>query len=376
MFAIFFTCVISTFIIFSALFARMLKRLFSHLITKHLYIKVFAFNIVLLAILSLSKYIPGQSRLLSICQQLIIIVFVSEIFTSAVIFAFDLINKLYRHFINVKVDESRRKFLYRAALIPVEGAVLYGNLVEKNDIILNKYTLPLAKTDVWRGLKIGHLTDVHLGSYFSLAKLQQTLDRFVELSADILAVTGDIFDEDKINAVAVALMGRYCDKFSYGIYYCWGNHEYMRNMTLIKRELAKTNIHMLINKSFTLTRGTDKLTLIGVDYPHVRSQFAKLSDDYMKQAMENVPQDGIKILLAHHSDFIDNAFDFDIDLALTGHTHGGQLGLLGYPLVLGFKYMRGMFRNNNHYGYVSTGAGSWFPFRLGCPPEITLFTIV
>lgn len=47
--------------------------------------------------------------------------------------------------------------------------------------------------------------------------------------------------------------------------------------------------------------------------------------------------------------------------------------LLGIPIIPMFKYMRGRFEQNNSIGYVSNGAGSWFPYRIGCPPEVTFF---
>ena len=58
-------------------------------------------------------------------------------------------------------------------------------------------------------------------------------------------------------------------------------------------------------------------------------------------------------------------------------THGGQLGILGIPIVPPlFKYMRGMYKVGKTFGYVHSGNGSWFPFRFGCPPEIAVFTLV
>ena len=50
-----------------------------------------------------------------------------------------------------------------------------------------------------------------------------------------------------------------------------------------------------------------------------------------------------------------------------------NLLFLGIPIIPMFKYMRGRFEQNNSIGYVSNGAGSWFPYRIGCPPEVTFF---
>ncbi|WP_196592496.1 metallophosphoesterase [Pectinatus sottacetonis] len=261
-------------------------------------------------------------------------------------------------------------------LLPIEGVVLYGSFVERNDIIVKKYNIKMANAGTWSGLKIAHLTDAHVGSFFSLEKLNNTLKHLAAMNADILAVTGDIFDDDVLNVQAVKILGKYVDKFTYGIYFCWGNHEYMHNMKNIKMALNATAIKVLDNRCSIINKNGEKLCLMGVDYPHDRSKFQQQAQIYMKKAVKNAPDSAIKILLAHHSDFIDNGFEYHINLTLTGHTHGGQIGIFGKPLFLGFKYVRGMFRKGYLYGYVSTGAGSWFPFRIGCPPEITLFTLV
>ncbi|WP_196603922.1 metallophosphoesterase [Pectinatus haikarae] len=376
MFMIFLTCVFAVLIIFSVLSARLIRQLYPRIGRNNIYFRVLLFNIFLLAALFCSKFIPGESTVISVFQQFFIIVFVTEIFFSAFALIVNCIIKIYDIITDASVDLSRRNFLMKSALVPIEGMVLYGSLIEKNDVVLNKYDIKVHNAGAWKDIKIAQLTDVHIGSYFSIDKLRVTMDRLAALNPDILAVTGDIFDDDKINAEAIALIGQYCGKFRYGIYYCWGNHEYMRNMTAIKKNLAKTDIHVLTNESIIINRGDDKLSVIGVDYPQDRERFAMLGETYMKNALNGVPSDSVKILLAHHSDFIDNAFANHIDLALTGHTHGGQLGIFGHPLFPGFKYVRGMFIQDSCYGYVSTGAGSWFPFRIGCPPEITIFTLV
>ena len=114
---------------------------------------------------------------------------------------------------------------------------------------------------------------------------------------------------------------------------------------------------------------------------HEQTNFNQRKHEFLSEAMKNVPQDAICILLAHHPEFIDDAIEFNIPLTMTGHTHGSQFGIFGIPLFPVFKYTRGMFEHigsdgqTKCYGYVHVGNGSWFPFRLGCPPEIAYFTL-
>ena len=103
--------------------------------------------------------------------------------------------------------------------------------------------------------------------------------------------------------------------------------------------------------------------------------FAEARKNFVDAAIKNVPDDAIKILLAHHPEFIDDGAERNFALTLTGHTHGSQFGFFGVPLFPVFKYTRGVVKLGDSFGYVHVGNGSWFPFRFGCPPEIAYFTL-
>ena len=125
--------------------------------------------------------------------------------------------------------------------------------------------------------------------------------------------------------------------------------------------------------------GISNLVFIGVDYPMIwgdNERFQKLKREYMVEAVENIPEDSTRILLAHHPEFMDDAQEYKIPLTMSGHTHGSQVGIFGIPLFPVFKYTRGMFKHGDFYGYVHVGNGSWFPYRFGCPPEIAYFKLI
>ena len=122
--------------------------------------------------------------------------------------------------------------------------------------------------------------------------------------------------------------------------------------------------------------GAKPLYFAGTDYPHDRAQFDALAKSMTDEALQGIPPNAVTVLLAHHPDFIDPGAAHGVSLVLTGHTHGGQLGLFGIPIVPPlFKYMRGLYRVKDTWGYVHSGNGSWFPYRFGCPPEIACFTL-
>ncbi len=118
--------------------------------------------------------------------------------------------------------------------------------------------------------------------------------------------------------------------------------------------------------------------ILGVDYPWPKTAAEKDSTrrQFMLKAEANIPNDAFKVLLAHHPDFLFDGFSAQIPLTLSGHTHGGQVNILGKSLLpVTYYYMRGLYQEGHSYGYVSPGAGQWIPFRLGCPPEISIFTL-
>lgn len=282
---------------------------------------------------------------------------------------------LYEKSLGKPLDESRRRFLRGAIWVPAISATLYGGLYERRHIEFVEETIECIDAPKLNNLKIAHLTDVHLGNFFSVKQFYEVLNQIAQKSPDMLVITGDVFDNGKINDEAIKILNAFTPYFPFGVYFCWGNHEHLRGIEHLEQELAKTNIKVLNNESIKILSGDKPLYLLGVDYVDEfgDDEADVMREQYIQQALKNVPENAYKILLAHHSIFIDEAFRHNIDLTLTGHTHGGQFAFLGIPLIPMFKYMRGRFTQNNCVGYVSRGAGSWFPYRIGCPPEVTIF---
>lgn len=286
-----------------------------------------------------------------------------------------------------RFNPARRRMLGYAMLYPVMSTAisLYGNRVEKNSDVENFYDVPIKNLPPeLEGFKLAQISDLHLGAYFSLERLENLLQRVADSKPDLLAITGDIFDDVPMNPAAVKIVDSFTEKFRYGIFYIHGNHEHFRGIAAIEKLLAQTKIHFLLNSAENVT---SKLYVLGVDYPQrapvmnsggdkEREQlFATARKNFVDAALKNVPDDAIKILLAHHPEFIDDGAERNFALTLTGHTHGSQFGIFGVPLFPVFKYTRGVVKIGDSLGYVHVGNGSWFPFRFGCPPEIAYFTL-
>ena len=294
---------------------------------------------------------------------------------------------IYRKFNpQTKFDPARRKMLAHGIIYPLLSlaVALYGNRIEKNSDVQNFFDVPIKNLPPeLENFTIAQISDVHLGAYYSLERLEALLNRVADSKPDLLAITGDIFDDAAMNPAAIKLVDSFNDKFKFGIWYVHGNHEHFRGIHQIEQLLKETKINWIVNRGRQVT---SKLYILGVDYP-ARAPITSTNDSerekifrearhsYVEGAMQNVPDDAIKILLAHHPEFIDDGAERNCALTWTGHTHGSQFGLFGKPLFPVFKYTRGLVKIGDSLGYVHCGNGSWFPFRFGCLPEIAYFTL-
>lgn len=279
----------------------------------------------------------------------------------------------------IPVDKNKRRFLKGAALYPVAlvGGSSYGYYYERKQQVKRHYMAKLTSGKGLAGLTVAQISDVHLGRFFTPEDLRQLLQLVAADGPDILAVTGDLFDDLEMNPAAVEILDEAVPLFPKGIYFCLGNHEIYRDWGRTEKLLAKTRVRMLIGKAEKVP-GTE-LWLAGAEYSFARDDksFQAEKAELTKKAVADIPQEelGQTILLAHHPEFIDDGAKLGIPLILTGHTHGGQFGAFGVPLLSPFKYNRGLVKVGESLGYVHSGNGSWLPIRIGCPPEIAYFTL-
>ena len=281
---------------------------------------------------------------------------------------------------------TRRNFLHNTlALTPLVAFGLsakgvyeaqFEMSVERHSIVVP--TLP----PNLNGFKIAQISDTHLGPYFDLAKLDTVLKLLVQEKPDIIVITGDFVDDLALLKPALDRINELQPLIPHGIYFCYGNHEYFRNIELVRTELGKSRIVVLDNESVLVVPGERPFYLMGVDYPWSNGSQRGINisesnrQKYFAAASQNIPLNAVKVLIAHHPDFLIDGFAARIPLTLTGHTHGGQVVVGGKSLQSSYTYMRGLYQENGVYGYVNSGTGHWLPFRFNCPPEISIFTLV
>ena len=281
---------------------------------------------------------------------------------------------------------TRRGFLQSSlavtSLLPfaISARAVYG---AQSNLIVERHSLSISQLPSHlKGFKICQISDTHLGPYFDLEMLDDLITLVVQEKPDLVVITGDFIDDLELLRPALNKFNDLHSLIPHGIYYCLGNHEYFKNIELVRAELNQSRITVLTNQNALIVPGQQPFYLMGTDYPWAdisRRGTVSISKrhDYFAAANQGMPLTAFKVLIAHHSDFLMDGFAAQIPLTLTGHTHGWQVIMGGQSLLpTSYKYMRGLYQENQVYGYVSSGAGHWFPFRLNCPREISVFILL
>lgn len=229
-----------------------------------------------------------------------------------------------------------------------------------------------------RGLKILHFSDFHVGYYIQLHDVAKLLTRVADLKADLVLVTGDL--ADRLNLLPELLEMLASLKPPLGVFASLGNHEYFRGIKTVRKSFAAGPVPLLCNEGARLSWNGSSIYLGGADDPQrmIRRDMPEFFEASIDAAMADAPSEAFKILMSHRPTGFTHAAHLGIDLTLSGHTHGMQIGLNGRSLFENWapdKFLWGHYERGASQLYTSSGAGHWFPVRLGCPPEAPLFIL-
>ena len=148
---------------------------------------------------------------------------------------------------------SRRSFITQAAFLPpaaMTGINAMGLLDAEMGTVLRRMDMVYADLPKsLQGLKIAHLTDVHLGSYVSVAALQKMLVLMQKDSPDVLAITGDFVDDLTMLPSIQAVLQPFVATIPLGVWFCMGNHEYIRGAAPIRKMLQNSGVQILDNQN-------------------------------------------------------------------------------------------------------------------------------
>jgi uncharacterized protein len=266
--------------------------------------------------------------------------------------------------------------IFLVLIVLVVATAIYATKIEPNwvEVVKVKVKIPELPVD-FADFKIVQISDLHTDDSMNQKKLANIVNLIELQQPDIIALTGDFFSREP-NTEAINLLENNLANLlpKEKIVAVLGNHDWYYNAQIIRDIFQHNHILELSNSVYTIQRGKNKLNIAGVD-------------DYWQQksrldlVMEQLPDDGIAILLAHEPDFADiSSVTKRFALQMSGHTHGGQVRFPFFnpPIlpIFGKKYPVGRYQVGNMVQYTNRGVGMVKPFvRFGSRPEITVFTL-
>ena len=282
---------------------------------------------------------------------------------------------------NKPADASRRLFLKSAAAsVPVvaltglgTGLISSFSKTRFPQIDMEYPNLP----DALNGFKILHLSDLHLGYYFGLDHLERTLLDAEKYQPHMVVVTGDISDDLSIMTDAMKMIDQL--KTPFPKFASVGNHEYFRGIKESIKKIEAGPIPLLLNRHHVFDIYDTKIIIGGADDPvSLGADITGFLDNSLNRTFLNAPTADFKLLMSHRPRALDLAPKYGVDLTLSGHTHGGQIGLGGrsfWDIFTENSYLWGFYQKENSRLYTTAGMGHWFPFRLNCPLEAPVITL-
>ncbi len=350
-----------------------------------------------------------------------IIIYASKLITFLFLI-FDDIKRLFiliwrlieRYFLNEKEEAEEEEL--EEAIVPESQKISRSQFIARAGIIAGSIPFVLLSRGMYRGaynyqvrrvnlvlpnlpesfdgLKILQFSDVHTGSFIDKDAVYRGIRMMKEQKAHVAFFTGD-FVNNKTDE-AYEWMEMFSEiKAPMGVFSILGNHDYGDYVTDWKSPEAKAknlqdlaDVHknmgwnLLRNEHVLLEKENKRIGLIGVENWGDRGRFQKFGDiDKAQKGMEKVP---VKILLSHdpsHFDTIVSKSHPDIDLTLSGHTHGFQFGVefgdfKWSPSQYIYPHWADLYKIEKQMLYVNRGYGFLgYPGRVGILPEITVITL-
>lgn len=291
---------------------------------------------------------------------------------------------------------GRRKFL---SLLGIGSAALLSGLFI-DGIIFGKYRHSVRKVKLkiaglpksFKGYKIIQISDVHSGSFLHPERLQNAINMINEQKPDLVLFTGDMInnyaDEFEPFVPLFKSINSKDGKFSilgnhdYGDYGAWNSmQEKAQNVPNLIELQKQAGFEMLRNEHRIIEKNGEKLYILGVEN-WGEKPFPQYGD--LDKAAAGVPPEAAKILMSHdptHFDLVVKNHPSNVQLTLSGHTHGMQFGLdlkniRWSPVQYKYPKWADLYESAGKYLYVNRGFGViGYPGRVGIDPEITLFEL-
>ncbi len=218
------------------------------------------------------------------------------------------------------------------------------------------------------------IADIHHGPYLSLERVGKLVNRVNAAKPDLICLCGDyVYRNPCYIEPCINELSRLSAPM--GVFAVLGNHDHWQDAPLTRRMLKQAGITELTNSNVALERNGARMWLCGIG-----DLWTDRQD--LGAALAGIPADEVRILMSHNPDYAEEIKGVQIDLVLSGHTHGGQvhIPLLGPPISPS-RYPRkyaagGLVRSGSMQVFVTRGVGTIFPpVRINCPGEFNLLRL-
>lgn len=284
-------------------------------------------------------------------------------------------------------SSAKSSLLTRRAFLGLGGAAaaglaLYASEIGRHELVIERRTIPIrGLAEAFAGLRIVQVSDIHFMEYTEPAFVRHVVGEINRLRPDLVLLTGDYVTMapiEKHRAAAYApivadLLGGIACPHRYGVL---GNHDWMVDGLAVTESLKAVNIPILHNANVPFERDGARFWIAGImDALSWESDVPAAMPKHSLKDREPV------LLMAHEPDILPAVARLNqVDLMLSGHTHGGQVRFPFLPPLmlppLGKRFVEGHFQMGRTQLYVNRGIGSvGLPFRFNCPPELTELTL-
>ena len=328
--------------------------------------------------------------------------FISKVLSLPFILIDDL-RRLITYIFRKKSSKSSKK-ISRSKFLSISASLAYGlpitsltyGILSNNvyDYRIKRREIELKKLPIaFDGIKVCHISDIHVGSLRNRIAVRGGIDMITSEKPDAIFFTGDL-----VNDKAKELIGWGDDlskiKAPLGVFSVLGNHDY-GEYTSWRNESSKTKNfndllsaqkefgwNLLRNENTKISVDGESINIIGVENWSASRRFQQYGK--LDEAYGGLKKNEFKLLMSHNPSHwnahVTSNFK-DIDLTLSGHTHGLQYGIdIGKfrlsPVRLAYKQWADLYTMNNQHIYVNRGFGFMgYPGRVGILPEITILTL-
>lgn len=317
----------------------------------------------------------------------------SFLYIVLIIILFDLGRLLLKHtnFISNKTLSRRRTFVLSGGIAAclIIGLSAYG-ILHQQHIYVNHYQASVEKDGGSRKhLRIALTADLHLGYSIGNRHIKSMVNKINQENVDLVCIAGDFFDNeyDAVQTPQKAIDLLKNIKSTYGVYACWGNHDFREKLLAgftvpskktnhtderMENFLTEAGIQLLDDKALLID---DSFYLAGRKDPQRSKKMdeERLSPDELLSGLDKSKP---ILVIDHQPKQLQELADAGCDIDLSGHTHNGQMFPGNLTTKLMWENSWGEIKKDNMYSYVTSGVGIWGPaMRVGTDAEVMIIDV-